>query len=169
MTAESTAQFRPQSLTRPDEALLTNYLLVALCTVLGFPFVFLGLFIRYKTLRYQLDDEGVSLAVGLLFRKETTLAYRRIQDIHVKRSLFQRWLGISTVEIMTASGSAGAEIALEGVRDAEALRDFLYARMRGAQDDDDLSPGPSGDTEDALALLRDIRDALRDLQEPSSP
>lgn len=160
MTADPERVFQPNTLTRPDESLLTYYFLCSLCTLIGFPFVFLAVFIRYKTLRYALDEEGVALAVGLLFRKETTLAYRRIQDIHVKRTLFQRWLGIATVEVMTASGAAGAEIALEGVRDAEALRDFLYARMRGAQDDD----APALDTgreDEALILLREIRDALR--------
>lgn len=166
MTPESAQPFRPASLTRPDEALHTYYLLCALCTVVAFPIVYLALFIQYKTLRYKLDEEGVSLAVGLLFKKETTLAYRRIQDIHVKRSLFQRWLGISTVEVMTASGSAGAEISLEGVRDAESLRDFLYARMRGAGDDD-ASPSPASapaTDDDAVAILREIRDALRELR-----
>lgn len=160
--------FRPDSLTRPDDALLTYYLLCAICTVLGFPFVFLALYIRYRTLRYRLDDEGVSLAVGLLFKKETTLAYRRIQDIHLKRTLFQRWLGISTVEIMTASGSSGAEISLEGVRNGDALRDFLYARMRGARDDDEPQT-PADAPDEVLELLRDIRDSLRHLRlEPRS-
>ncbi len=163
------APFRPDSLTRPDEALLTYYLLCAICTLLGFPFVFIAYYIRFKTLRYQLDEEGVSLSVGLFFKRETTLAYRRIQDIHVKRNLFQRWLGIATIEIMTASGASGAEISLEGIREPEALRDFLYARMRGAQDDDTHTTQPAPAEDDALVLLREIRDAIRDVRRPAAP
>ncbi len=167
MPHESREPFRPETLTRPDEALLTYYLLCSLCTLLGFPIVFLASFIRYKTLRYKLDEEGVSLSVGLFFKRETTLAYRRIQDIHVKRNLFQRWLGLATIDVMTASGAAGAEISLEGIRDPETLRDFLYARMRGAQDDDAHTPGQTHE-DDALTLLREIRDALRDARRPAA-
>jgi putative membrane protein len=89
------------------------------------------LYFRYHTLRYRFDDEGVSASWGILFRREIHLTYKRIQDIHVQRSLVQRWLGIATIEVQTASGSQSAELSVEGVVEHEALRDFLYDRMRG--------------------------------------
>jgi putative membrane protein len=55
---------------------------------------------------------------------------------------------------------------IEGVLDAEGLRDFLYARMRGARGESgdapsgDAAEGAAGDDE-ALALLREIRDLLQ--------
>ncbi|MCF7962129.1 MAG: PH domain-containing protein [Pirellula sp.] len=39
------------------------------------------------------------MQLGLLFRKEVVVAFRRIQDIHVSRNLIQRWLGIASVSI----------------------------------------------------------------------
>jgi putative membrane protein len=33
------------------------------------------------------------------------LTYARIQDIHVTRNIFERWLGIGTVQIQTASAA----------------------------------------------------------------
>ena len=42
--------------------------------------------------------------LGHSLRREIHLTYRRIQDIHVTRNLFHRWLGLATVGIQTASG-----------------------------------------------------------------
>jgi uncharacterized membrane protein YdbT with pleckstrin-like domain len=83
VSAEST-EMDPRSITRPHSSLLTYYVLVSLTTFFAFPFVFLPLYIRFKTLRYRFDDEGVAMSWGLLFHREIYLTYRRVQDIHVK-------------------------------------------------------------------------------------
>ncbi|MHC5023191.1 MAG: PH domain-containing protein [Planctomycetota bacterium] len=163
----STEPFDPTSITRPDPALLTYYIWISLLTVLGFPIVFLVHYFKYHTLQYKFDDKGVSMSWGLLFRREIYLTYRRIQDIHVSRNLFHRWLGLAQVALQTASGSSGAEMTIEGIRRPERLRDYLYSKMRGARDDDETtSAGEDGETaaapaDEALALLREIRDELR--------
>jgi putative membrane protein len=162
----SEERFDPKSITRPEPALLTYYLIVALLTLAGFPFVFPVLYFKYHTLKYAFDDEGVSMSWGILIRREICLTYRRIQDIHVTRNLIHRWLGLASVAIQTASGTAGAEMTIEGVRDPESLRDFLYTRMRGARgggEEGDRAARPQDRHDEALALLRQIRDALRGL------
>jgi uncharacterized protein len=134
---ESTPAYVPktdaeiQAITRPDPNLLWLYALTSLLALIAAPIVFVPLFFKYHTLRYKLDAEGISASWGILFRREVHLTYKRIQDIHVKRNFVERWLGIGTVEVQTASGSASSELSLEGMRDHEALRDFLYRRMRG--------------------------------------
>ena len=59
----------------------------------------------------------------------------------------------------------GAEMTIEGIRQPELLRDYLYSRMRGARDGAEAGEDEAevaGTTEDeALALLREIRDELR--------
>ena len=50
------------------------------------------------TLRYRFDKEGVAVSHGLLWRRESYLTYARIQDIHVSRNIFERWLGIGEAE-----------------------------------------------------------------------
>ena len=162
----------PRSLTRPDPALLTYYIVVSVLSLIAFPFVFLPLWFRYRTLEYRFDEDGVAMAWGRFFRREVYLTYRRVQDIHVTRNVLHRWLGLGSVSLQTASGSAGAEMTIEGLRDPEALRDFLYARMRGAEGDaaEGAEAGapavesPS-DPDEALELLREIRDLLRDRAE----
>ncbi len=164
LTAQS-ASTEPRSITRPDDSLLTYYFLVSAAALFGFPFVFIPLFIRYKTLRYRFDDEGVSMSWGLLFHKEVYLTYRRIQDIHVTRNIVERWMGLAKVPIQTASGTSGATMRIEGIRHPEPLRDFLYERMRGARADDEGEGGEQSVEHEALTLLREIRDSLRELRQ----
>jgi putative membrane protein len=159
--------FDPRRITRPAPVLMNYYIVASLLTGPGFPFVLLFYWFRYKTLRYRFDDEGVWMSVGVLFKKEVNLAYRRIQDIHLTRGIIQRWFGLATVSVQTASGSATAEMTIEGVLEAEQLRDYLYAKMRGARGLDEGShaaaPAASAGAAsgEALGILRDIREALR--------
>lgn len=159
--------FDPKSIERPASELLTYYLLVSILTLPMVILVLPALWFRYITLRYQLDEEGISMRWGVLFHREVVLTYRRIQDIHVTRDLLQRWLGLATVTIQTASGSATPEMKIEGVLEAEALRDFLYQKMRGAKDGNALGDvgetGAGGEAEggtETLQLLTEIRDHL---------
>ncbi len=160
--------FDPASITRPDPLLLRYYLLLSALSLLGFPFVFVPLYLRYRTLRYRFDERGVAASWGVLNRKEVVLTYRRVQDIHVTRNLLHRWLGLAVVSLQTASGAAGPGITIEGVRDPEQLRDHLYRRMRGAHGQDDAPHGGAAEAE-VLALLRDIRDDLRRIPTPAAP
>ncbi len=153
--------FDPRAITRPHESLLAYYILVSLATLAAFPFVVVPLLVRYKTLRYRFDDDGVAMSWGLLFHREIYLTYRRLQDIHVTRNLLERWMGLAKVPVQTASGTSGATMTIVGIRNPEPLRDFLYARMRGAREEsvETADHAPAGE---ALALLREIRDALRE-------
>jgi putative membrane protein len=161
-------RFDPFTLTRPAPVLLRYYLIIALFSTVAFPAVFLPLFFRYHTLRFHFDDEGLSVKWGILFRREVLLTYRRIQDIHLTRNLLQRWMGLATVEIQTASGNAAATMKIEGVLEAEALRDFLYHQMRGARHDEPAEPH-AVPADEALTLLREIRDEIRSLRRSPEP
>ena len=157
--AEEDAQVR--AIVRPHSSLLTHYALLSLLTLVAAPFVFVPLYFRYHTLRYRFDEEGIGASWGILFRREIYLTYKRIQDIHVKRNVIERWLGIGTVEVQTAAGSSSAEMKIEGLKEYEALRDYLYRHMRGhehlqAKTGETTPPADA----DAVALLAEIRDEL---------
>lgn len=172
--ASASNTFDATKIERPAPELFTYYLLCAIMTLPAVVIVLPALWFRYTTLRYKFDEEGISMRWGILFQRETLLTYRRIQDIHVTRDLFQRWLGLATVSVQTASGSATPEMKIEGVLQAEELRDFLYERMRGARDGN-LTPtqepslATSPDTasnigsNETTQLLREIRDNLAKL------
>ena len=152
-------------MTRPASVLLWYYALCSLLLGPLFPFAFIPLFCKYVTLRYRFDDSGIAMQWGVLFRREIYLTYRRIQDIHLTRNLIQRWFGIATVAVQTASGSATPEMSIEGILEATQLRDYLYAEMRGARGE--TAPGEDdatvSDDDEALALLREIRDSMQQL------
>jgi uncharacterized protein len=165
--------FDPSTITRPDERLMKYYVVVALLTLVAFPITLIALWIQYRTMRFRFDDEGVWRAQGFLWRREVNVAYRRIQDIHLTSGLLQRWMGLATVSIQTAAGAANPEVTIEGVLEAEALRDFLYTKMRGVRDHahggavPPHAAGPvdgGGAQADALVLLTEIRDGLRRLE-----
>src|SRR5215218_7475826 len=122
------------AITRPDKALWTYYILVALAFPPAFPFLILPLFFRYHTMQYKFTDDGISMRWGILFRREVIVNYARIQDIHLKSNVVERWLGLARILVQTASGNHSAEMTIEGIKQFEALRDFLYARMRGVKD-----------------------------------
>ncbi len=158
-------------ITRPDRKLLTQYLLRATLTGPAFPFVFVPSFFKYETLKYRFDDEGITMAWGLLWRREIYLTYARIQDIHLSRGIIERWLGLATINIQTAAGSASSEMSIVGLSEYQQVRDFLYSRMRGArlgktEATDGIEAAvtePAADT--ALALLTEIRNELRAVRE----
>lgn len=162
---------------RPHPKLMTYYFICCLLTVPLFPILILPHYFRYHTMRYKFDAEGVSMRWGILFRREVILNYSRIQDIHLQSNFIERWLGLGRVLIQTASGSATAEMTIEGLLEFESVRDFLYTKMRGAKEKGASasvasSPAASGgtmlDTATAAELvttLRAVTDEVRALRE----
>ncbi len=169
--SSNSATFIATDIERPDPLLFRYYLWVALLTGPLSPLVFIGLWFRYSTLRYKFTDDGVSMSWGVLFKQEVYLTYRRIQDIHLTRNLLQRWMGLAKISLQTASGSSKAEMVIEGVIEAESLRDFLYGRMRGAKSEapamraglgePSSEPESASENERVTKALEEIRDALK--------
>lgn len=155
------------ALERPTPALWKLYIIRS---ILCGPAIFLVLpilWFRYYTLRYRFDNEGIHMKVGILFRREVNVTYARIQDIHLSSGIIQRWLGLADVQIQTASGTSGAELTIEGFHESEEIRDFLYARMRGARDKSSSTPPalPTAGGDEVVTLLLSIRDELRQTRE----
>jgi len=160
-----------QAIERPDPSLLKYYLLSAIAFPPAFPFIVLPLYFRYHTMRYRFTDDGISMSWGILFRREVIVNYARIQDIHLKSNLVERWFGLARILVQTASGSSSAEMTIEGIREFEPLRDFLYARMRGVKDHPVTPAGPvtpaalPGESAQLAAALRETAAELRAVRE----
>ena len=130
-----------------------------------FPVVFAPLVCKYISLRYHFEKEGVGASWGIFFKKQVFLTYARIQDIHVTRGLVERWLGLGTVEVQTASGSATAELSIVGLEEHHEIRDFLYTKMRGAKGETISDEATPDEEPESLVLLKEIRDEMRSLRE----
>jgi len=157
------------AISRPHEHLMKYYVLRALAAGPGLVVLLPMLYFRYHTMRYRFDEEGISMSWGILFRHEIVLNYARIQDVHLKSNAVERWLGLARLEVQTASGGANPEMTLEGLREYEAVRDFLYSRMRGAKDKThhatsgvDLQQTLSGTLQSIAEELRGIRQLLEE-------
>src|SRR6187402_3089334 len=145
------------SIVRPSPPLWKYYVLKALVSTIVFPVTLLLLYFRYHTMQYRFDAEGIHMKWGILIRREVMLNYSRIQDIQLRANFVERWLGLARIEIQTASGSAGAQMTLEGLLNFVEVRDFLYSRMRGAR-----HATPAAVTPDSLAgLLSEVAHELR--------
>lgn len=164
-----------QSLERPDKALWTYYLLSSLVIFPLLPIVAPFYWFRYSTMRYKFTDDGISMSWGILFRREIIVNYARIQDIHLRSNFAERWLGLARILIQTASGSSSAEMTIEGIKEFEQLRDFLYSRMRGVKDHGHPAPAApatatasvtgSADSGELAAALREAAAELRAVRE----
>lgn len=157
------------AIARPDPALWIYYVLALLVFPPLLPVLILPAWFRYHTMRYRFTDEGISMSWGVLFRREIIVNYARIQDIHLRSNFVERWLGLARVLVQTASGNAGAELTLEGLKQFEAVRDFLYSKMRGVKEPapaaaSGAAPAPGGEAELA-AVLRDIARELRETRQ----
>lgn len=159
---------------RPHADLLKYYLVASFVIPPIFPILMAYGAIRFRTMRYRFTDEGISMSWGILFRREIIIQYSRIQDIHLRSNVIERWLGLARVLVQTASGSAGAEMTLEGLKEFEAVRDFLYSRMRGVKDtaparqprslgaDETVAGGPPDP--ELAAVLHEVAEELRQLR-----
>ncbi len=173
----STIQQRVFAIERPHRNLLGYYVLSSF--VLGplFLFPLIPRFFRYETLRIRFDEEGISMRWGLLFRKEIHLTYSRIQDIHLRSNFVERWLGLARVEIQTASGSAKAEMTIEGLLEFEEVRDFVYSKMRGFRQGHESASAsasapvrpatiePSDSSDELATVLGQVADELRAIRQ----
>ncbi|MSU49942.1 MAG: PH domain-containing protein [Opitutus sp.] len=155
---------------RPHPSLWTYYWLSLLIFPPLLPILILPMWFRYHTMRYKFTAEGISMSWGILFRRETIINYARIQDIHLRSNFVERWLGLAKVLVQTASGSSSAELTLEGLKEFEAVRDFLYSKMRGVKEHPHApsaspagaaSPLSSATDAELAATLRAVADELR--------
>ena len=165
--------FDPSNITRPAPSLLLYFLTVSVFTGPFFPLTFLPLFFKYQTLRYQFDDQGISMKWGLIFRREIYLTYRRIQDIHLTTNLVAALVRSRHGRNSDCFRQHRAGNEYRRNRGICRVARYLYSQMRGARGLDDSTteettpsdlPRPS---DEALSLLCEIRDLLQSQVENS--
>ena len=151
------------ALERPHRNLWTYYWVTCLAVPPLLPVTLPFYWFRYHTMRYKFTAEGISMSWGILFRREIIVNYARIQDIQLRSNLVERWFGLAKVLVQTASGNASAELTLEGLKEFEAVRDFLYSKMRGEKEQPSTPPVLTAVGSDAelAAALREVTAELR--------
>lgn len=89
--------------------------------------------LSYRHLRFGVDETGIAIESGVIWRSRIALPRVRIQHTDVSQGPLERRYGIGTLKMYTA-GSRHTQIELPGLRheDAIALRDALLAEGAGS-------------------------------------
>jgi len=98
---------------------------------------FLAIQLRYDSTWYLLSERSLRIRRGIWVIHETTITFENVQNVRVKQGPLQRWLGIANVVIDTAGGGADLRDAggeghrgkMEGIADAERVRDLILMRL----------------------------------------
>ena len=89
--------------------------------------------VRHARLRYLLDDGGLRIRRGVLWRKVIWVPITRVQHTDVSQGPLQRRFELATLTLHTA-GTAGASISLKGLEQGIAKR--LSDHLRPDRTDD---------------------------------
>jgi membrane protein YdbS with pleckstrin-like domain len=80
---------------------------------------------NWRSWGYLERDDDLFITHGVLFRSLVTVPYGRLQLVEVSSTPLQRWFGLATVELITASASTDAVIPGLLPAEAKRLRDEL--------------------------------------------
>lgn len=112
-------------------ALLTFFLPTIVSVVAGAGLILIPAYyhMRQKMVRYSLTDATIEIDRGLISRTTQNIPLRRIQDVTVSATLFQRLLGYGDITIDNASED-GAKVVLDNVDSPRKYADQILKQMR---------------------------------------
>ncbi len=84
---------------------------------------------RQKLIKYSLTDTTLEIDRGLISRTTQNVPLRRVQDVTVSATLFQRLLGYGDISIDNASEDGG-KIVLDNVDSPRKYADQILKQMR---------------------------------------
>jgi membrane protein YdbS with pleckstrin-like domain len=148
---------------------------------------YVAIHLRYDTTWYVIGRRSLRIRRGIWIINETTITFENVQNIRITQGPLQRYFGIADLVVETAGGGTstgphGETVSnshvgmIEGIDNAEELRTLVLGRLRKSQtaglgDEDDDERLHSGFSGEHVAILREIRDKLRQLvgQTPKQP
>ncbi|WP_051935897.1 PH domain-containing protein [Salegentibacter sp. Hel_I_6] len=89
--------------------------------LIAFIFRFWNNFKLLKSLGYALREKDIIYKRGFIFSKTTVIPFNRVQHASISRGVWDKILGISSLNVFTAGGS-GSDIAIPGLEPGQALQ-----------------------------------------------
>lgn len=80
---------------------------------------------NWRSWGYLERQDDLYITHGVLFRRLITVPYGRLQLVEVRSTPLQRWFGLATVQLITASASTDATVPGLVPSEAKRLRDEL--------------------------------------------
>lgn len=111
---------------------LDNPLVIVPLVVLAFLAGFAWEAAYYRRFEYELTEDTLDIASGVISRRQRDIPLGRIQNVDISRNVVQRVLGIAVVEFETAGGeSAEAVLRFVDYDEAKRLQRDLRRRKEG--------------------------------------
>ena len=112
-------------------ALLTFFLPTIISVALGAALLLIPAFyhMRQKLVRYSLTDATIEIDRGLFSRTTQNIPLRRVQDVTVSATIFQRLLVYGDITIDNASEDGG-KVVLDNVDSPRRYADQILKQMR---------------------------------------
>lgn len=92
--------------------------------------LFLGLPICFT--KYYINDERINITTGFLNIVEDDAFMYKIQDVRLKKSFFERLVGVGTVVCYTGD-ITHPELKLEHIKNSQEIKDFVMKASEEAK------------------------------------
>lgn len=119
----------------------------------------------YENLSCQLTTQHLIFSKGAFFRVEKTIPLENIQDLTFIENPILNLLELRVLKIETAGGSNphGSDMKLIGINDAEKFKQKVLDQ-REVLVRNPIIENSWNDKDQSLAVLREIRDLLKDIK-----
>jgi putative membrane protein len=163
------AEFNP----RIKRYLLIYGVLLSIVTIVGIVLLPIYLIVApifinkyFNRLSAELTTRALRFEKGVLFHVERTIPLDKIQDLTFKEGPLLKYFGLSILKVETAGGSGQgqADLTLIGISDASDFRSQVL-EQRDNVTDNKYAPSTSQADESSLAVLKEIRDSLKSIDQ----
>lgn len=89
--------------------------------------------LQVRATSYRLTSQRIIVRSGVLSRKVEEVELFRIRDLELHASLLERPFGVATLSLHSTDRTAPT-LALEGIADAEAVKEAMRTRIRVLRD-----------------------------------
>lgn len=89
--------------------------------LIAFVFRFWNNYKLLQTLGYSIREKDIIYRRGFIFNKTTVIPFNRVQHASISRGVWDKVLGISSLNVFTAGGS-GSDITIPGLEPEMALQ-----------------------------------------------
>jgi putative membrane protein len=103
--------------------------------------------VYYQRFDYELTEDTLDIASGVVSRRQREIPIRRIQNVDISRNVVQRLLGLSRIDLETAGGSSTeASLRYVSTEEAERLQSEI-ARLKRGETEGEESPESTAEEE----------------------
>lgn len=124
-----------------------------------------------KNLAYVIQDDRVTIHKGILTKTQQNIPYRSVTDFALKRTVYDRLLGLGSINIQTAGQSksaSGYEGSLIGLIDYENLHSELKEKLKKlhpvSESTTTSEPVRKSDESVLIQMLEELKKIRRNLE-----